>query len=681
MLSLLPLLVVGCKGKDSDSAVSDPSSPPSFRPYVSAPSSILPDDLSACSVIADQQCEGGNTQECTLFDTTEDDWAITVEPMTEQAFWFDRYFDLYHQANGLSMDLDFTQAVPAGTPESVWSSDAYFRSYDGRGDASGWTGTALWGAAARYAVTGTETDYERMLQKAEAMGFLYEVTGVPGLLARSHFAMLEEGAPDPVGHWNKSIFRHSIGDGSDGPFEFVIDPALHDRLPDYYLDGVEIDGSLYATTPILQSDASRDMYVRSLPGFMLAYDLLGEGAREDAVRDVVRSEIPCTLNRMKKGRIINLQQSTEILEAMTTYFNGPGLHFDEGDLDFQTLDTLIFYTLEQPHPQAEELFDPTCPDGPPMDFDPELELDAADDEFLLNFLQLALRETRQSDFPIAWSMHVSVRASDTLFMTQWALTAHALTGDERYLDFLDQMMNEVDYWGVLNTYGALQLPKWCASHYGPSLGYPSLYNTLARIDREESPDYWEAMASVAYLEARLKENEPRQDPFFGLLYSQMVTPAVDPTMDDYVAESVALLSTYGMNPEDKLEPDRSYPRDFVNNPDPEVPLEEIAPGDPEWELCENPITVMGIQIPAPDIDGIPIRSVDPLPLDQRIGGTFLWQMDPWMVQRTYGGVGMDTQWPMLGLFTPYWVGRMDGVITEGTGLALAWKDTGEPCEE
>ena len=51
----------------------------------------------------------------------------------------------------------------------------------------------------------------------------------------------------------------------------------------------------------------------------------------------------------------------------------------------------------------------------------------------------------------------------------------------------------------------------------------------------------------------------------------MVTPEVDPTMEDYVAESVALLSTYGMNPEDKLEPDRSYPRDFVNTPDPEIP--------------------------------------------------------------------------------------------------------------
>ena len=92
--------------------------------------------------------------------------------------------------------------------------------------------------------------------------------------------------------------------------------------------------------------------------------------------------------------------------------------------------------------------------------------------------------------------------------------------------------------------------------------------------------------------------------------------------------------------------------------------------------------MMGVlEIPPPTIDGIPIRSADPLPLDKRIGGTLLWQMDPWMVQRNYGGIGMDVQWPMLGMFTPYWVGRMDGVIAEGAGLVLAWKDGGESCSE
>ena len=216
---------------------------PQFESYISQPiTSRLPESYTSCSVIAEQQCVAGKQQVCRVYDSTREEWAVDIPAMTEQAFWFDRYFDLYHQANGLSMDLEFTQPVFAGTPESEWSKPEYFHSYDGRGDASGWTGTALWGAAARYAVTGTAADYERMLGKMESMAFLYEVTSVPGLLARSHFAMLEEGAPAPEGHWNKSVFRFSIGDGTDGHYESQIAPDLHHRLPDYYLEGIEIAG-------------------------------------------------------------------------------------------------------------------------------------------------------------------------------------------------------------------------------------------------------------------------------------------------------------------------------------------------------------------------------------------------------------------------------------------------------
>ena len=592
--------------------------------------------------------------------------------MTEQAFWFDRYYDLYHEANGISMDIEFTTHALAGTPESEWSSEAYFRKYDGRGDSSGWTGTALWGAAARYAVTGTEADYERMLTKTESMAFLYEVTSVPGMLARSHYGMLEEGAPEANGHWNKSLFNHHKSDGTDGHFALPIEASLLDRLPAYYHEGVEIGGEVYGTSPTVQYDTSRDQYVRGFPGLMLAYDLLGEGAREDAIRATLTTELPCTLNRMKKGRITNLH-------AVTSYFGGAHVVLDPEDMELGEIDELIFYVLEQPHPNHLDAFDVACPSGPPMEVDPALEFDGADPLFLLEFAELALREQKTGPVPIAFSMHISLRAGDVIFMTQWALTAHALTGDEAYLAFVDGMMKETNYWGALNLYGALQLPKWCASHYGPSLGYPSLYNLLARIDRDTYPEYWTKLASVAHTEARMKENGPREDAFFGILYHRMVNAEIDPSAEAYVEASVAQLATYGMNPDNKLEPDRSYPRNFVDNPDPDVPLETIAEGDPEWTICEEPTTVLGLEVPAPKIDGVPIRSADPLPLDKRIGGTFLWQMDPWMVKREYGGIGMETQWPMQGMYTPYWVGRMDGVISEGTNLALGWRDTQEAC--
>lgn len=654
---------------------------PRMRQYQQAPTaSLLPDTETSCAVIADEVCEDGTRRVCSLWHTGSDAWAQEgdVPPMTEQAFWFDRYYDLYHQANGQSMDIDFTTAVLAGTPESEWSKPEYFRTYDGIGDSSGWTGTALFGAAARYAVTGTEADYQRMLTKVEAMMFMYEVNGIPGMLVRSHWGMLPEGAPEPLGHWGKSVENYRPPD--DGHFNFLIGDEYKDRLPAYYYEGVEIEGVHYDTEPRIQADASRDMYVRSMPGVLLAYDLLrAEGDREAAVRGVVQAELPCTLNRLKKGRIVNLQQNAEVLTAVTTYFAGDNLLLDEGDLDFETIDEMTFFVLEQPRPGKEELFDPTCPDGPPMDVDPEYAFDAADDLFLLDFAAMAARETGTGNVPIAWSMHVTVRASDTMFMTQWAMVAWYLTGDDQYLEFLQQLMEETDYWATLNTFGAFQLPRWCAPHFAPSISYPSLYNVLARVDREAYPDWWTRMSTMAFEEGRLKENGKRDDAYFGVLYGRMVDSDIDPDRDAYLAESVAILETYGMNPDDKLEPDRSYPRNFVDNLDPDVELEEIAPGDPEWTVCEEPIVVLGIEVPPPEIDGIPVRSVDPLPLPKRIGGTLLWQMDPWMVKREYGGVGMDTQWPMLGMFTPYWVGRADGVITEGEGLALGWRDTGEVC--
>ena len=68
-----------------------------------------------------------------------------------------------------------------------------------------------------------------------------------------------------------------------------------------------------------------------------------------------------------------------------------------------------------------------------------------------------------------------------------------------------------------------------------------------------------------------------------------------------------------------------------------------------------------------------------MPLPKRVGGAFLWQIDPWMVKREYGGTGMDRQWPMLGMTAAYWVGRMDGVIFEGAGMVLGWQNVAGEC--
>ena len=414
-LALLTIGLVHCKPDKKTEKSSEPT--PQLEAYQTANVSSLPDSITSCPTYKETQCQNGSQFKCELYDSVKQSWALQVPAMTEQAFMFDRYLDLYHQPQGQVMDFYFRGPILAGTRESEWSKPEHFRRYGGYGDSSGWTGHALWGAAARYAITGTSADYERMLEKLEKMTFFYEVMGVEGLIARSHFAMLPDGAPEPEGHWNKSIASYRRCDGTDGHYCYPIAEELHPRVPDYYLTSIEINESTLATTPIVQGDASRDMYVRSLPGILLALDMLQGGERETRVREILRKEIPATLQRMKKGRIYNLTKNESVQEAITTLFAGPSITLDPGDVDFRQLDELIFYILEQPHPDHLDKFDFSTPAGPPMNVDPEMEFDADAPGFEFDLLSLFAREQRNGEVPIAWSMHVSVRGSDTLLVT------------------------------------------------------------------------------------------------------------------------------------------------------------------------------------------------------------------------------------------------------------------------
>jgi hypothetical protein len=674
-----PEVAVEIDGSDAGIDVGPPEpETPVLGPVMAPPgASVLPVELSPCATILDTQCVDGKQQVCEVYDAAAGQW--TEGPaMTRQAFMFDRYYDLYHEVVGQTMDFRFSQSVPAGTPEEEWSKPEYFRKYDGYGDASGWTGTAVWAAAARYATTGTPADYERMVDKLEWMLFMYEVNDIPGMIIRSHWAMLEEGAPEPNGLWGQSVtnWRPCVGDGH---FCYPIAEKHLQRLPDYYTQGVEIGGQHYATAPHFQGDASRDMYVRGLPGIMLALDLLAEGDKEDQLRAAAVAELPCTVNRLKKGRIFNLSKNLEVKDSLMVFLAGPNMTLEPGEEEvFTQVDQLVFFIMEQPRPDKMDLLDPTCPDGPPMEFDPEYELDATDPMFLLDLGLMLAREGGQGDLPIAWSQHVSVRGSDTLFVTQWALVAHYLTGDQRYLDFVNQLMSEIDYFGVIDTYGAFLLPKWCRPHYGPSLIYPTLYNLLARIDKQEYPTYWARLSAAAVSEGKEKDMKGREDSFWAVLYHSMTDETTDPERGDYVAYHTKLLESYGMDPERKFEPDRNYPRNFIDNPIPSIPLEEI--GADNLAVCTEPISVLGLEIDNNSLEDDWLRAVDAIPLPQRVGGGFLWQMDPWMAKREYGGAGMDEQWPMLGMTVAYWAGRAHGLITEGQGLGLAWQPTQEACE-
>jgi len=614
-------------------------------------------------------------RKCELFDVGAGGWAEQPDPYAEQIFWYDRYFDLYHRMEGQQAEFLYTKPMAPGTPESMWGDPKSFQTYTGHWDSAGWTGTALQAAAARYKMTGTEADYERMLLQMQAMMFMYEATGVPGLLMRCHYAMLPEGAPFPVGHPGRALIPFT-------PLEVWEDhnpiaAECKSRLPAYYTQGVEIDGQHYQTEPYWMGRASRDMYVRSLPGIMLAYDLLAEGEAEGKLRADVKKYIPCTLKRMKKARIINLQANELVREAIAAYFGVNSLRLDPGDLDPTTLDTAYGYVLEQPRPDKWDQFDPTCPDTLPTEVDPEYDLDGASDDFVIRFVTMMARLGTAAEKPIAWMQFPSVRGADALYMLQWALAGHYLSGDERFLDFARSVIDESTFWPSVNTMGSFQLPKWCKPHYGPSLVYPTFFNLQQRIDRKLFPEFWHKLGVAIREEFRDKELKDANDCYFGVLYDGLVDGTIDPESHAYALEMVAMLRQTGQyQVADPFEPRRSYNTDLLSNAPAGFaePHEPLSPEDKA--ICTTPVEVFGMRFDMQQMEDENPRALKGLPVKYRIAGPFQWQEDPYQLYKDYGDRNGRTQWPMSCFSVAYWTGRMQGTITDGAGLALAWRDMG-----
>jgi hypothetical protein len=651
---------------------------PVFRALTTPPeASTLPPGLDSCAQYGATVCEDGALRRCEVWDSAAQAFAAQPDPWLEQILVFDRYYDQYHRMEGQQAEFLYTRPMPPGTPESEWGAPDSFQRYEGFWDSAGWTGTALQAAAARYRVTGTPADYQRLLEQFEAMMLQYQATGVPGLLMRCHYAMLPEGAPPPVGHPGQALVAHTPSTNWEDHFPLG-EPWLS-RLPAYYREGVTIDGAHYDVEPKWMGHASRDMYVRSLPGILLAYDLLGQGEREEALRDAVRRVVPCTLKRLKKLRIRNLQQNPEVREALTAYLAAGTMRSEPGDLDLATLDTIYGYVMEEPRPDRLEAFDPTCPDAPPMDPDPAYDLDAAqEDAFVAGFVSIMARTNGAGDVPVAWILSPSVRGADALFMAQWALAGQYLTGDERFMEFFDRLVDESDFWRVVNLMGSFWLPKWCKSHYGPSLLYPTLWNLQKRVDRARHPAFWTRLARAIHEEVRDKELVEADDAYFAVLYAGMLDSVVDPDLPAYVARLAGMLRGAEQYPAGRLEPHRSYSHDWVADPPPGADFQVQAMSDADRAICSAPLTLFGVTFPSEFQDDRP-RAAQALPLALRIDGPLQWQEDPFMLIKDYGDRDARTQWPGTGFSVAYWTARMQGTVNDGQGQALAWRGTGDAC--
>ncbi|MCB9531747.1 MAG: hypothetical protein H6700_08285, partial [Myxococcales bacterium] len=226
--------------------------PPDFSvelnwPIFAAPADPLAEsDVESCAVYRETRCVDGHIETCQVYDTDTEEWITEPDDLTRRAFLYDRWYDLYSSPSGQTAERIFTEEMPAGTPEEIWSDPANFAGWGGGGDSAIWTGTALNAYILRYLSTGTEADYARMEEKTRVMLNFFEVTRIPGYLARFHYLVVPPGTPQDPDYY----FRYDTSDNLDE--RDIEDPATLDFLPEIYTSGLG--------TPRWSGDPSIDQY-------------------------------------------------------------------------------------------------------------------------------------------------------------------------------------------------------------------------------------------------------------------------------------------------------------------------------------------------------------------------------------------------------------------------------------
>jgi len=350
---------------------------PTQAPTAAPTDPLAGSGVQSCAVYQEETCDNGTLRRCAIYDTDASEFVDSPDPLLERVLLYDRWYDLYHQPFGQTAERVFTGEMPPGTPETTWGDPAQFADYAGLGDAAIWNGAALVAITMRYLETGTEADYQRMEQKLRDMLLQFDVTGIPGYLARHHFLLVDPAAPnDP--RYNLHHDAETLNHKSN-----PIEDMTIDGLPDIYADGFEgPDGTVWTGTPMWTGHPSIDQYSGPRTAFPLVYPLL----RDDDLKARMVEHMTCYLKRLKRIEITNLDENPDIRDELQQFFAGVDPQLDPDDIDFETLDTIVAYVHVQFNQKNKETFDRSCPDT--IQMEPWRELDASKQSFLVDLLDL-----------------------------------------------------------------------------------------------------------------------------------------------------------------------------------------------------------------------------------------------------------------------------------------------------
>ncbi len=654
--------------------------------YELTPDPLAESDIQSCSVYQNTQCVDGKEYSCAIYDTTLADFTASPDPQLEKTFLFDRWYDLYQSPDGQSANRRFLSSFVADEVEEVWGDDGSFQKYDGLGDAAIWTGVALNTTMMRYLSTGTEADYDRFEEKVRDMLRLFDVTGIPGYLARFHFVEMPTGAPPTAGH----VTEHEQDDW-DHRYHLMENAADKD-LPPIYTEGfTDAEGTLWQGTPMWKGNPSIDQYSGSTSSLAGAFGLL----KDASLKERITTQLTCYLKRLQRLEIRNLQQNEEAREAITNFFGSGVIDADPDSYDFETIDTVVAYYLPQTNSKNVDSFDKSCPDSIAME--PTKIIDAdSDDDFLLEMLILASDMQSSSKENVNSMDHtyvVNIRGADAVHMMNLSALAYYMTDDKQYLDFLEkELIENLRTHEVAQTMGMFTMPVWCRSFYGDHISLTPLWGFIQLLapDSELS----NTMRQTFHSQGWVKEVSTLRNAKFAMLYGSTAPDDETESRDAAIAEGLETMEVMGGNGGYLVQPRRNYgmSQQAVISALPDD-IQAICPTEEERHLCEDGFDVFGLTLPGESIthgctdnpndcimeDG---RCADPiasygLPPALRQWSDFIWQRDPFALGREWYPGGTE-QSPGLDVSEPYWLGRYFGFIPEAHQI-LAWEEVGS-CE-
>lgn len=635
--------------------------------------------VQSCPIYEAQRCEQGVAQQCDVYDPTAGAFVDAPDPLLRRVLLFERWYDLYHQPMGITAERDFTGPTPAGTPESEWGSLEHFAGFNGVGDGPIWTGKALTAYILRYLQTGTEADYARIDKKIRQMLVLFEVTGIPGYLARYQYLQGDTTPPKR----DDLILRGGAVDAND----HVFDPAGIEDLPPEFTTGVPDGDGIWPATAMWHGNPSIDQYTGFTTSFTLAWDLV----KDDALKQRMAHQLTCYLKRLTRIEVRNLQKNPEALEAVAGFFAGGAVQVEPGDYDLLKLDTIVMYVILQPNTHNEGTFDKSCPDH--VALEAKRILDAAAPSFLLDLASLAKDMTSHKSDTANQIDHFyipNVRGGDAMHMMNLATLAYRMTGDEEYREFLfHELIGNLHTLEVADIMGAFNVPKWCNAFFGAHITYTPMWTFISQL---ADSDLKTRMQQAFIEEMWKKELTGRRNAEAQIMIAGTVPDAMVPAKAAMLAEALEALQTLGGNGAVLDDPRRSY------SMDPQYAIDHLpegtfvdCPTEAERELCETGISLFGITLEqekitiactgavtdCPVAGDLCVRALASYgtPMDLRVPEDFMWQRNPFKLGSSHGVEG-GGQSPGLDLIEPYWVARSYGFVTEGKGQVLAWRDAG-----